>query len=158
MFFLTLRLKMCVLCMYGGVVCFFWKHVSSFIKRRKSRSGLANCNQLRSGATLSPIFFKNTFRVLSDNVLSGPKVAIISGETCYWGSWECVTRSAPHKKHAAKAAEPFCLYTSHFAAAPRPLNTRSELAVLGGSTRSHSCQFVNFVLFSVNVPLFFFHR
>lgn len=57
------------------------------------------------------------------------------------------------QEHAAKAAEPFCLYTSHFAAALQPLNT-SELAVLGGSARSHSCQFVNFVLYSVNVPFF----
>lgn len=56
-----------------------------------------------------------------------------------------------------KTAEPFSPYKSHFVRALKPLNS-SELTVLGESARSHLCQFVNFVLFPVNVPFFSLNR
>lgn len=71
--------------------------------------------------------------------------------TLGWLEWVLHCRS--HRITHRKTAEPFRLYKSHFAQALKPLNA-PEPTVLGGSTRSHSCQFVNFVLFSVNVPFF----
>lgn len=77
-----------------------------------------------------------------------------SWDLLLWVGGVRVTRLPPRNNTHRITAEPFCLYTSHFAPALKPLNA-PELSVLGGSSRSHSCQFVNFVLFSVNVPFFF---